>query len=448
MSERVDLPYSLPGREASASSTLARCDVVLVLAVEIHADPSPPFCSGPLQLRWRVGRPDETVASAASRQSYSSPILFPLLWDFGVRWHREVALSVSSPGGLQLSAVEVIRLTADALRSLPGEARPLTNGVVLLHGTLPVRPAKDVPHALHQVCDIDPGHGREQRGWINEQLPQGCSVSSTMREAFSCVLVTAPRRLPRLMPHRAYRHWTPEDQWMWRLYYSARYLPDPQNLEGLRALQIPMSSRVRGLTTFRGLVLTGTGNDPGRGVPENFYDGTTFQLRTFYADAAALTCLQRILIEAIGARVAQTGRREPRRDEVSRLERDLLAFRRGYWAANFGRRGDVDAILAGCQRELGLPVELTRLVNDVGEFSRQLQAAASETTNAVLGLLTAVGLPVTVGLAIWQGLPSSHSHSLWPTLLIAAASCFGIILVFPGLRRLLVSAFRQGRSDR
>jgi hypothetical protein len=432
-------------RIPATTSALARCDVVLVVAVEITINPQAPFCDGPLPLRWRVGRPDETVATAASRVSYSSPPLRPLLWDIGVRWHRQLPAIAASPSEFLLSAVEIIRIAPDVRISLPGEAVSVLNGVALLHGTLPISPSRDVPQALYRTCDIDPGHGSLQRAWFNEQLPPGCALSSAMREALSCVLVTATRRLPRLMPRRRYRSWTPEDQWMWRLYYSARYLPDPENLQDLRVLQIHMSSFVKGLVTFRGLVLTGTANDPGQGKLRNFYDGTTYQLRTFYADAVALACLQRIIIDAIGMRVSQTGRHEPRRQEVSRLERDLLSFRRGYWSATFGRRGDIDAILTACQRELGLPIDLNRLIDDVGEFSRQLQASASETTNAILGLLTAVGLPAAIALAIWQGLPVSHSGSLWPALWIAAAASIGLVLIFPGLRRLLLSAFRQGR---
>jgi hypothetical protein len=438
----------IPTRRIPATtSALVRCDVVLVVAVEIITNPTAPFCDGPVPLRWRVGRPDETVATAASRVAYSSPPLRPLLWDINVRWYRQLTATAASPSEFLLSAVEIIRLVPDVRMSLPTEAASVVNGVALFHGTLPISPSRDVPQALYRTCDIDPGHGSLQRAWLNEQLPPGCTLSSAMREALSCILVTATHRLPRLMPYRRYRSWTPEDQWMWRLYYSARYLPDPENLRDLRNLQIHMSSSVKGLVSFRGLVLTGTTNDPGRGKPRNFYDGTTYQLRTFYADAVALACLQRIIIDAIGIRVSQTGRREPRRQEVSRLERDLLSFRRGYWSATFGRRGDIDTILEACQRQLGLPTELDRLVNDVGEFSRQLQAFATETTNAILGLLTAVGLPATIALAIWQGLPVSHSGSLWPALWIAVAASVGLVLIFPGLRRLLLSAFRQGRAS-
>jgi hypothetical protein len=434
------------GRVPAIPSALARCDVVLSVAVEITNNPKTPFRDGPLPLRWRVGRPDETVATAASRVSYSSPLLLSLLWDIGVRWHRQLTAIASSPSDFLLSAVEIIRLTPDARAWLHGDAVSKVNGVALLHGTLPTSPSTGVPLTLHRTCDIDPGHGRLQRAWLSDQLPTGCTLSSAVREALSCVLVTAPRRLPRLMRGRQYKFWTPEDQWMWKLYYSARYLPDPENLQDLRDLQIHMSSFVKGLATFRGLILTGTTKDPGRGTPRNFYDGTTYQLRTFYADAVALAYLQRIIVDAIGMSVSHTGRHEPRRQEVSRLERDLLAFRRGYWSATFGGSGDMNAILHACQRELGLPSELRRLIDDVGELSRQLQAAASETTNAILGLLTAVGLPVTIALAIWQGLPVSHPGSLWPALGIAAAASIGMVLIFPGLRRLLVSAFRQERS--
>lgn len=424
---------------------LARCDVVLVVPVFIPSEPKEPFEAGPLALRWRIGRRDELAATAESRRSYTSDGLLPLLWANTVRWHHEVSDLAMPKTGFVLSGVEVVRLTPDALRAAGRVDSQKANGVALLHGTLPVQNGERVPRALHRTCNIDPSHGRAQREWISRQLPEGTTVSASTREALACTLITAANRLPRLFPRQEYADWQLEEQWLWSLYYSARYLPDAENIDDLRALRIRMSSKVRGIVSHRGLSLVGTTRDPGRDTPTNFYDGTTYHLRTLYADAVALACLQRIFLEAIGGAVARTGRHEPKRDEVARLERDLLSFRRTYWSAHFGRREAIDVILAACQDQFGLQAEMDRLTRDLGEFSRQVQAAASETTNAILGLLTAVGLPITVGIAMWQGLADNDYPSLWKTVALSGVVSLGLVLVFPGLKRLLSSIFSWRR---
>jgi hypothetical protein len=424
---------------------LARCDVVLLVPVVVSSEPKAPFEGGPLPLRWRIGRRDEVAAKAESRRSYTSDGLLPLLWADTVRWHREASDLTMPKTGFALSGVEIVRLTPEALHVAGAVGDRGANGVALLHGTLPVQEGEKVPRALHRTCNIDPSHGVGQREWIGQQLPEGSAVSSSTREALACTLVTAVNRLPELFPRQEYAEWRLEDRWFWSLYYSARYLPDTENLDDLRALQIRLSSKVRGIVTHRGLSLVGTAQDPGRGTPVNFYDGTTYHLRTLYADAVALACLQRIFLDAIGGAVAKTGRHEPKREEVARLERELLSFRRTYWSAHFGHRESMDVILAACQRQFGLQAEMDRLVRDLGEFSRQVQAVASETTNAILGLLTAGGLPITVGVAMWQGLADNDYPSLWKTVALSVAVSVGLVVVFPGLKRLLSGIFSLRR---
>lgn len=427
---------------------IVRRDTVLIVAVHITAEPAAPFRSGPLVRRWRVGRPDEVESTASRRTAYTDPRLSPLLWDPPVRWHREVAaVSPPSPARFQLSAIELVRLNASALATLRDMNSPAAaNGVALFHGDLPPDAPERLAKSLQECADVDPHHALgAQRAWLGMLLPEGCRISPTEREAVHCTLVTARSRLPRLQRSRAYRDWDAVDQWLWQMHYATLYPPSPDSLSQLHSMRLPLPTKVRGIVSSRGLTLVGTEPDAGHGVAQNYFDGTSYHLATLYVDALALAKLHRIVLEAFGTEVARIGEREPRRREVARLERDLLVFRRGYWSAGFGRQGAVDAIIHAWQIHAGLPEAQQSLVDDLRELSAQVQAAETETTNAILGLLAAVGLPLSVGLAVWQGLPQSGSTLLWRTLVFTGGATSALIVSFPGLRRLFVDLFRRRR---
>jgi hypothetical protein len=360
------------------------------------------------------------------------------------------AVSVPSPARLQLYAVELVRLNASALATLRDmNSPPTANGVALFHGDLPPDAPERLAKSLQECADIDPHHALgAQRAWLGMQLPPGCRIADTEREAVHCSLVTARRRLPRLHTSRAYRDWDTTDQWLWQMHHATLYPPSPDSLDQLHSMRLPLPTKVQGVVSGRGLTLVGTEPDAGHGVPQNYFDGTSYHMATLYVDALALARLHRIVLDAFDTEVARIGEREPRRREVARLERDLLVFRRGYWSAGFGRQGAVDAIVRGWQLHTGLPDALRSLIDDLRELSAQVQAAETETTNAILGLLAAVGLPLSVGLAVWQGLPQSGSAQLWRTLLVTGVATGGLIASFPGLRRLFVDLFRRRRRSR
>ncbi|GHC60660.1 hypothetical protein GCM10010349_30130 [Streptomyces flavofungini] len=430
---------------------LHRREVVLVAAVRVERSPDGAFTPGPLQRRWRVGRPNEVVSDTARRSSYTSPRLVPLLWAPDVRWHRESAGDVVSPAGFRLGAVEVIRLGAVMDTALAGMDTPAAaNGVALLHGTLPaVRPAH-LPKVLQFCANIDAHHRQgEQRQWVARQLPSGCRLAETEREMVHGVLVTPRRELPVL--HEGLELDAPE-QWLWKMLYATEYAPPSEAEEELRELRLRFPTAVRGVAGARGLSVVGTAADPNPEQPPDFqyFDASSFHLATLHSDALALACLQKAVLDAFGREVARMGESEPLRRKVGQLERDLLVFRRGYWAADFGRQAVCTAIIRNLQRGCGLPEALQSLVGDLGELARQVQAAETETTNAILGLLAAVGLPLATGLAIWQGLPQSGAPSLYRTLAVTCVTTVLLMSAFPGLRRLFVTLFRSraGRGSR
>ncbi|MFH8491950.1 hypothetical protein [Streptomyces longisporoflavus] len=423
---------------------LYRREVVLIAAVCAERDPGGSFVRGPLEERWRVGRPNEVVSTAGRRSSYTNTQLVPLLWAHDVRWHKRCGPEAVSPDGLQLRAVELIRLGASMDAALGDMDTPaLANGVVLLHGTLPaVRPA-DVPKTLQVCANIDV-HYRQggQRSWVEAQLPDGCRLAAAEREMVHGVLVTARGELPEF---HVGSDLSAADQWLWKMLYTTEYAPPGEAGEELQELRLRLPTALRGVAGARGLSLVGTAPDPNPDQPANYqyYDASSFHLRTLQSDALALACLQRIVLDAFGQEVARMGQREPVRSKVGRLERDLLVFRRSLWAADFGRLAVCTSIMRNVQRGSGLPEILQALVSDLGELSRQVQAAETETTNAILGLLAAVGLPLATGLAIWQGLPQASADSLYRTLGFTCVVTVLLMSTFPGLRRLFVALFRR-----
>lgn len=429
---------------------LIRRDTVLIMAVHISEPPAAPFRPGPLERRWRVGRPDEVVSSASRRAAYTQRRLGPLLWGPQVRWHRELPDTAESPARFQLSAVELVRLndaTLGALKEMDSPAE--ANGVALLHGALPPDAPARLPKTLQECADVDEHHGQGvHRAWVAQQLPPGCRIAVTEREAVHCTLVTPRSGHLRLHPGRLQQGWNSIDQWLWHMHHATLYPPGPEALEQLQGMRLPLPTKVRGVLGVRGLTLVGTERDPGRDVPLNYYDGTSYHLTTLYADALALARLQQIVLDAFGHEVARIGEHEPRRRKVAQLERDLLVFRRSYWTADFGRQGTVDAMMRAWQQSAGLQQSLQSLINDLGELSRQVQSAETETTNAILGLLAAVGLPLTTGLAVWQGLPQAGASLLWRTLSVTMVATVVLVTFFPGLRRLFVDLFRRRRRGR
>ncbi|MEU9609801.1 hypothetical protein [Streptomyces sp. NPDC048057] len=436
--------------DAAALAGLVRRDVVLIVAVLMDGPPGEPFQPGPLQRRWRTGGPKEVVSNARRRAAYTSTRLDPLLWAEGVRWHRELdgaALLPPSPARFELSAIELVRLDEAARAALwDMGAPPDADGVAVLHGSLPPDPPARLPRTLEECADVDPHHGEgDQRTWVSRVLPPGCRIAASEREAVHGTLVTAgDGGLPTRFDGDEHDGWEPADQWLWAMQHATCYPPLADALEQLQGRRLPLSGKVRGVAGLRGLTLVATHPDPGPGASDNYYDGTSYQLATLHTDALALARLQQIVLDAFGDEVARIGAHEPRRRKVAQLERDLLVFRRSYWSAGFGRQRPADAVTRLWCQDAGLPEAVQGLVDDLAELSRQVQAAETETTNAILGLLAAVGLPLTVGLAVWQGLPEAGAASLARMLVVTAVATAVLVTFFPGLRRLFVDLFRRG----
>ncbi|NUV41268.1 hypothetical protein G6W48_12900 [Streptomyces sp. CAI-24] len=435
-------------------STVLRREVVLVFGIRVSGDwPPEGYRPGPVSLYW-PRRADPVRSTADSRIEYTHESLGPLLWDSSVRCYREFPQEnpespgpmPPSPSGLLLEAVELIRLDAHARSSLSEMwCDAAADGVAVFHGRMPARVAPtDMIELLRNCADLDPRHGGgAYRAWTNRMLPPGCEVARDQREAVYLCLITSRTGLPPLDERSAGRGLDPPDQWLLHLYEASRK-PAGGSLDAKR---LPLVGGLSGVMGLRGLVVVGTEPDVVRpGYDVSYYAGSSYQQRTLYTDAFVLARLQELLIDALDAEVELAARSTPDRRRIFRLERDLLVFRRTYLGASFGRSEKPKAILRRWQTQADTHARVQNLREDLTELSRQVQTFESENTNAILGLIAAIALPLATGLAIWAGLPDAGAAALWWTLLPVVITTLVLILAVRGLRRLILDAF--GRRHR
>lgn len=447
-------PPGVPGSASDPSAVLRR-EVVLVFGVRVQGSwPPAGYRPGPIHLYWQ--RPHNSVRSTAeSRIKHTHESLGPLLWDAGVRCHREFPredpenpgpLLSPAPSGLLVDAIELIRFDAHARTCLSAmRCSQAADAVAVFHGRMPAHAApQDMVKLLRNCVDLDPEHeGGAYRRWAEEALPPGYEVARNQREAVYLCLITSRTGLPPLNEWSARRGLDVPDQWLLHLYEASQKPADTD----LDAKKIPLVGGLSGVLGLRGLVAVGTEQDvvtPGYDV--SYYAGSSYRHRTVYADVLVLAQLQDLLLDALDAEVELAARSAPDRRRIFRLERDLLVFRRSYLGADFGRKEMPGAILRRWQKEADTQAKSQALREDLTELARQVQTSETETTNAILGLIAAIGLPMATGLAIWAGLPDAGVTALWWTLLPVVTTSLVLILAVPGLRRLTLDAFR--RRDR
>lgn len=320
------------------------------------------------------------------------------------------------------------------------------NAVAILHGHLPADlPPKILPETLRRSAELDTEHqDGEQRAWIdNHILPEHTSVSTSEREAVYLSLATSATGLPDLSVG-AGDPADPCEQWLWHLYRATRSRPEQGALADLLKKEYHFTGGVRSVFGLRGLATVGTWKDIiKQGYTESYYAGSAYHNRTLYSDAFSLAKLQDIVLEAFQSELAQLAKSKPHKKRIFQLERNLLIFQTTYWSCGFGKNEDVEAILRRWQAEAELTQKIQILKDDLTELSRQVQTFETETTNAILGLIATVGLPLATGLAIWAGLPDAGVKSLWQTLVPVGAVIITLIAVVPALRRLTLNAFKR-----
>ena len=184
----------------------------------------------------------------------------------------------------------------------------------------------------------------------------------------------------------------------------------------------------------------------------NFAEALRIYVRTIYADVFALARLQSQLLGTLSSRLANCALKSPINvGEVQVAAHDTAVFRAAYVWRNLSDSLTANRLMTDYQTQHDLDGSLRDLREDAASLAQtaSLRAAtlaqrSADRTNASLGILTAVGLPLGVAVAIWQGLGGGGQRLL---IAIGAAVFLSAValLVVPGLRSLTLSV--HGGTD-
>jgi hypothetical protein len=173
-----------------------------------------------------------------------------------------------------------------------------------------------------------------------------------------------------------------------------------------------------------------------------------FYARTIYTDTLALGRLQSRLLGTLSHRLSEAALLPalPLR-EVQALEHDIVIFRAAYVSRSISGSQTANDIMHAYQEQHELTEALVELHVNTVELARAatLKAAAltqfaADRTNAALGVLTVVGLPLGVALTIW----SSFDGGMWQlgAAFLGALGSSGLALAtMPGLRDMFRALF-------
>ncbi|TFD54675.1 hypothetical protein E3T46_00755 [Cryobacterium sp. Hh11] len=180
----------------------------------------------------------------------------------------------------------------------------------------------------------------------------------------------------------------------------------------------------------------------------NFSPTMMFYARTIYTDTLALGRLQSRLLGILSSRLSEAALVPVLPlHKVQSLEHDIVIFRAAYVTRSISGSQTANDIMYAYQDQHDLNEALSELHFNSVELARAatLKAAAlaqfsAARTNAALGVLTVVGLPLGVALTIW----SSFDGGLWQlgTAFLGALGSSGLALVsMPGLRDMFRALF-------
>lgn len=415
-----------------AGEGVQRCVTAVIVPIRMQRLPGPDWQPGPFPNQWtrtRENRQNELIGTSAERLAYINPRLERVLYrrdTHDIRWHKAPVPSSFSPAYYRPKATEVLRLPT---------ARGV-NGLLMVHGSIPSRTDGSILDTLKTLANHNPTHGADVRNWLNSQISDWAEINPASRRATFIALVTPARdSLGDRFDTTEHEDWTPADQWLWGLSSLARFEPDRTTLETFRSKQIRPSSKLAAVVSRDSVGLVGLAKDPGVGLAGNFFDGAQFFVEGLYTDALAVAYAQRILIAGLAEAIDSAAASEPTVETLAALEDRVLEFRREYWTTDFAPQGIHDEMILRYREAHDLPERLEQVTRDIADYSRRLQTLATDTTNAVLGFLTIVGLPITIALAGWQGYDDDRRDSLVIVVLLSFAVT-ALSFVHPTPRRL------------
>lgn len=386
---------SLPKEgNAESASAFARSRAVLVVEGRLLTDPQ--WRSGPFPFEYS-GQPTDGPARATY---FSSRVARAL---YGPRRSHRVTQTLPDRPRLGTARLQGL----EALQFAPFEQD--VNTLFAVHVELPPEPDATM-HALEHLSRIE-GPDHPVRRLLSASTEDTGTVANNGRAHTSILMTPGPQGLP-LLPEwdPDYRNWTASERWLW-LGASAtplhRYPPPPATREELFSSALWLSADWRSLVLRDGVAFLGERAD--LGVQDSHFNWAELHFRSIYLDALLLGAVQRLRLHGLADELAGLGNPAEHPSRLAELEEQTSTFRNVFWWQHVTGHGIANDILRAYQTQHRLPELAQQVVNELSDYSRQAQTAAAERTNALLAVVTVLGLPVGGAIGICQAL---NQHSL------------------------------------
>jgi hypothetical protein len=403
-------------------STFARSFAIVVAPVDLLELPA--WEQGPLPVTT-----DGVAATAELRRGYFNERSATALYGPG-RLHRQMASEHGQRqsydrfdvAGVELFAVPTGGDRRNALLAVHGELR--ADGLALVE-------------TLARVADLGTGVSAP-RSFLDDLL-EGCgTVMSGLKRATTMTLATpAAGVLEAPLESSSYDAWGAELQWLWMLASTTSpddYLPAPEYRADLLRSLIHLSARWQALVLRDGAAFLGSGAD--MSSTYRLSTDAEFHFRTLYLDALLVAQAQRLQLTRIADELAALADPISNPAPLLRLERQLTEFRNIYWWQHLGQQWHANQLLHAYQITHGI-TELFEQINDeLGDYSRKAQTAATQRTEALVGVLAVVGLPLGAALELVHALDIHDPW--WIALALALAALFVAAILLTGAGRTLL----------
>jgi hypothetical protein len=409
-------------------TTFARCFAIIVVPVDLLELPA--WEPGPLPVT-----EGGIVASAELRRSYFNERAATALYGPG-RLHRLV------DSEHVLDRFDVVGLELLSVPSTGGRR----NALLAVHGEIHAD-GLDLVETLARVAYLGSG-ASESRRFLDELLGGCGSVMAGLVRATTITLATpAAGALETPVESPAYDAWGAELQWLWLLASATSpedYLPAPEDRAELLGSIIRLSAGWQVLVLRDGAAYLGSGAD--MSAAYRLSSDGEFHFRTIYLDALLVAQAQRLQLTRIADELAALT--DPMSDPAPllRLERELTAFRNVYWWQHLGPQWHASRLLRAYQANHQTDELFKQVTDEIGDYSRKAHTAATQRTEALVGVLAVVGLPLGAALELVHGLGVHDPWWIAFALALAVLLIAAILLTGAG-RTLLRLWIVVGRRD-
>ena len=141
-----------------------------------------------------------------------------------------------------------------------------------------------------------------------------------------------------------------------------------------------------------GTALLGSG--PDMSPVYRLFEDPELHFRTIYLDALLLGQMQRLVLTQIADDLAAVVDPVLDPQRLLDLERELTTFRNVFWWRHLGPQWHGNALLGAYQKQHEIAELLDQVADELGDYSNKAERAATQRSEALLGVLAVISLPV------------------------------------------------------